>query len=156
MSDTRIIKKYPNRRLYDTGRSRYITLEDVRELVLEGRPFKVVDSQSDEDITRNILLQIIVDQESGAEPLFSDEMLAQMIRSYGGAYQQMFGSYLQESLRLFLEQQQRLQRQLGDTFGTGTAMALIMELSRRNLELWADMQRQLLHMGRSSEDESGE
>ena len=80
----RVIKKYPNRRLYDTELSRYVTLVDVRELVMEGHEFKVVDTANDDDITRAILLQIMLEEESGGTPLFSAKMLSQMIRFYGG------------------------------------------------------------------------
>ncbi|MDF1528350.1 MAG: polyhydroxyalkanoate synthesis repressor PhaR, partial [Sedimenticola sp.] len=82
MSNTRIIKKYPNRRLYDTELSRYITLNDIRELVMKGSDFQVVDTNSNEDLTRSILLQIMLDEESGGEPLFSAKMLSQIIRFY--------------------------------------------------------------------------
>ena len=82
MTDERIIKKYPNRRLYDTNQSCYITLNDVRDLVLASVPFKVIDRQSGDDITRSILLQIIMEQESGGQPLFSANILEQFIRNY--------------------------------------------------------------------------
>jgi polyhydroxyalkanoate synthesis repressor PhaR len=86
-SDTRTIKKYPNRRLYDTANSGYITLADVKQMVLDSIDFKVVDAKSGEDLTRQILLQIILDEEAGGLPMFSSEMLVQMIRFYGTAQQ---------------------------------------------------------------------
>jgi polyhydroxyalkanoate synthesis repressor PhaR len=88
----RLIKKYPNRRLYDTQTSTYITLADVKQLVLENELFKVVDAKSSEDLTRSILLQIILEEESGGMPMFSSTMLAQVIRFYGHAMQGMMGS----------------------------------------------------------------
>jgi polyhydroxyalkanoate synthesis repressor PhaR len=104
MSEPRTIKKYPNRRLYDTVESRYITLDDIRRLVLEGIDFVVVDKKTQGDITRSILLQVIAEQEHGGEPLMSRDFLSQMIRSYGGAMSGMVGSYLEQSLRVFANQ----------------------------------------------------
>src|SRR6201997_4371223 len=100
MSEPRTIKKYPNRRLYDTVESRYITLADIRRLVIERIDFVVVDKKSQEDITRSILLQVIAAQEHGGEPLVSRDFLSQVIRSYGGLRTAM-GSYLEQSLKLF-------------------------------------------------------
>ena len=90
MTDKRIIKKYPNRRLYDTEISKYITLEDVKKLVLSGVDFCVKDVKTDEDLTRNILLQIISEQEHDGDPMFSTQTLTQLIRFYGNAYQSAF------------------------------------------------------------------
>ena len=94
-SAVRLIKKYPNRRLYDTQTSTYITLTDVKQLVLDQEVFKVVDAKSHEDLTRSILLQIILEEESGGVPMFSSTMLAQVIRFYGHAMQSVMGSYLE-------------------------------------------------------------
>jgi polyhydroxyalkanoate synthesis repressor PhaR len=91
-----LIKKYPNRRLYDTETSTYITLTDVKQLVLENEEFKVLDAKSSEDLTRSILLQIILEEESGGLPMFSSPMLSQIIRFYGHAMQGMMGSYLEK------------------------------------------------------------
>jgi len=98
----RLIKKYPNRRLYDTQTSTYITLADVKQLVLENESFKVVDAKSAEDLTRSILLQIILEEESGGVPMFSSTMLAQVIRFYGHAMQGMMGSYLEKNIQVFM------------------------------------------------------
>jgi polyhydroxyalkanoate synthesis repressor PhaR len=135
----RIIKKYPNRRLYDTELSRYITLSDVRELVLNGVEFKVVGANSDEDLTRSILLQIIIEQESGGEPLFTTEILSKMIRFYGDTVQGPFTSYLEKSLTLFVEQQKMVQDQMKNVLTTGP-MSTMTELTRRNLEIWQEIQ----------------
>src|SRR5262249_2199628 len=105
MSELRTIKKYPNRRLYDTVESRYITLADIRKLVIDRIDFVVIDKKSQEDITRCILLQVIAGQEHGGEPLLSRDFLSQVIRSYGGSAQGMIGSYLEQSLKLFVSQQ---------------------------------------------------
>ena len=104
MNEPRTIKKYPNRRLYDTVESRYITLADIRRLVIEGIDFVVVDKKSQADISRTILLQVIAEQEHGGEPLMSRDFLSQVIRSYGGAMRGMVGSYLEQSLKLFANQ----------------------------------------------------
>jgi polyhydroxyalkanoate synthesis repressor PhaR len=101
MSESRIIKKYPNRRLYDTVESRYITLADVRRLVVERIEFVVIDKKTQADITRSILLQVISEQEHGAEPIMSREFLAQVIRSYGTPVQSGMAGALEDSVRKF-------------------------------------------------------
>jgi polyhydroxyalkanoate synthesis repressor PhaR len=118
MSDVvRIIKKYPNRRLYDTATSSYITLTDVKKLVLDHVDFRVIDAKSTEDLTRSILLQIILEEESGGVPMFSSAMLSHMIRFYGNAMQGMMGSYLEKNIQTFIELQQRLQEQSRALYG---------------------------------------
>src|SRR5437773_11271711 len=103
MSDSvRMIKKYPNRRLYDTANSGYITLADVKQMVLEGIHFQVVDAKTNDDLTRAISLQNILDEESGGVPMFSSEMLAQMIRFYGRARETLRGQYIEQHVRAFL------------------------------------------------------
>jgi polyhydroxyalkanoate synthesis repressor PhaR len=138
MPAERLIKKYPNRRLYDTTESRYITLEEVREMVLKEIPFKVVDRQSEEDITRNILLQIIMEQESGGEPLFSADVLSRFIRNYGEAAGSGFAEYLDTSLRFFTEQQNVIQEQMGKAL-EGTPMDYWVKLGEQNMQIWQDM-----------------
>jgi polyhydroxyalkanoate synthesis repressor PhaR len=101
MSEPRTIKKYPNRRLYDTVESRYITLADIRRLVIERIDFVVIDKKSQDDITRSILLQVIAEQEHAGEPLMSRDFLSQVIRSYGAGVRTAMGSYLEQSLKLF-------------------------------------------------------
>jgi polyhydroxyalkanoate synthesis repressor PhaR len=107
----RLIKKYPNRRLYDTQTSTYITLADVKQLVLDHENFQVVDAKSGEDLTRPILLQIILDEEAGGMPMFSAPMLSQVIRFYGNAMQGMMGSYLEKNIQAFIEIQGKVQEQ---------------------------------------------
>lgn len=107
----RVLKKYPNRRLYDTYTSSYITLADVKKMVLAAQPFVVRDAKSSEDLTRSILLQIILEEETGGVPMFSAPMLAQIIRFYGGAMQGMMGSYLEKNLQTFTDIQARLAEQ---------------------------------------------
>ena len=107
----RILKKYPNRRLYDTQISAYITLADVKAMVLAGEHFEVRDAKTAEDLTRSILLQIILEEESGGLPIFSAAMLSQLIRFYGHSMQGMMGSYLEKNLQTFTEIQARLAEQ---------------------------------------------
>lgn len=111
MASPRIIKKYPNRRLYDTETSTYITLAEVKDLVLQYKEFQVQDAKSGDDLTRAILLQIILEEESGGVPMFSTEMLANIIRYYGHSMQGLMGSYLERSIHAFHEAQKRFQEQ---------------------------------------------
>ena len=113
----RLIKKYPNRRLYDTKTSSYITLADVKQMVLKQEEFQVVDAKSGEDLTRQILLQIILEEESGGMPLFSSDLLSQLIRSYGNAMQGMMGTYLERNIRAFQDLQKTLQDQSQKMYG---------------------------------------
>jgi polyhydroxyalkanoate synthesis repressor PhaR len=119
-----LIKKYPNRRLYDTQTSAYITLADVKQLVLENEDFRVIDAKSEGDLTRSILLQIILEEEASGAPLFSSQMLSQIIRFYGHAMQGMMGAYLEKSMVAFVEVQQKFQDQskaLYDPKGLGAS-----------------------------------
>jgi polyhydroxyalkanoate synthesis repressor PhaR len=139
VDEPRIIKKYPNRRLYDTEESRYVTLGDVQHLVRSGTDIKVVDSQTGDDITRSILIQIITDQETGGDPLFTTEMLTRFIRFYDEAVHDAFSGYLDQSLRFFAEQQQQFARRMRDTM-SGSDVWDMAEMTRRNLKFWQDIQ----------------
>ena len=110
-AESRLIKKYPNRRLYDTATSSYITLVDVKQLVIDHVKFRVVDAKSEVDLTRSILLQIILEEEGSGTPIFSSEMLCQIIRFYGHALQEMMGGYLEKNIQTFMEIQHKLQDQ---------------------------------------------
>ncbi len=110
-SSVRVLKKYPNRRLYDTQSSSYITLADVKRMVLGAEDFVVRDAKTGEDLTRSILLQIILEEETGGVPIFSTQMLSQIIRFYGHAMQGMMGSYLEKNLQTFTDIQQRIAEQ---------------------------------------------
>jgi polyhydroxyalkanoate synthesis repressor PhaR len=103
----RLIKKYPNRRLYDTQTSSYITLTDVKQLVLDNEEFTVVDAKTSEDLSRSILLQIILEEEASGAPMFSSDVLAQIIRFYGHAMQGMMGSYLEKNVQAFTDIQRK-------------------------------------------------
>jgi polyhydroxyalkanoate synthesis repressor PhaR len=107
----RVLKKYPNRRLYDTQTSSYITLADVKRMVLAGDDFEVRDARTGDDLTRSILLQIILEEETGGVPMFSAQALAQIIRFYGNAMQGMMGPYLEKNLQTFVEIQNRVAEQ---------------------------------------------
>ena len=124
----RLIKKYPNRRLYDTKTSSYITLADVKQMVLKQEEFQVLDAKSGEDLTRQILLQIILEEESSSVPMFSSDLLSQMIRSYGGAMQGFMGSYLEKNVGAFQQMQKALQEQSNRIYGDN---------SRVSQDLWA-------------------
>jgi polyhydroxyalkanoate synthesis repressor PhaR len=149
----RILKKYPNRRLYDTHTSSYITLADVKKMVLEGQDFEVRDAKSGEELTRSILLQIILEEESGGVPMFSTTMLAQIIRFYGHAMQGLMGTYLESNLQAFVDMQNRLAEQskgfydaknftpeMWAQFMSGQAMGSYLEQSKN---LFAQMQEQI-------------
>ena len=125
MAAPRIIKKYPNRRLYDTETSAYITLAEVKELVLQYKDFQVLDAKTGEDLTRAILLQIILEEESGGVPMFSTAMLANIIRYYGHAMQGLMGSYLERSIFAFHEAQKRFQEQAQTLYGDLPKMPFI-------------------------------
>ena len=135
----RVVKKYPNRRLYDTVESRYITLADIRRLVMDKIDFIVIDKKSQEDITRSILLQVIAEQEHAGEPLMSQDFLSQVIRSYGGAMQCLVGSYLEQSLKMLSGQQQQMKDHMRGVFGND-AYDSIAALTKQNIERWRSVQ----------------
>nr|WP_233495004.1 polyhydroxyalkanoate synthesis repressor PhaR [Paenacidovorax caeni] len=107
----RVIKKYPNRRLYDTDTSTYITLAEVKQLVMASQPIVVRDAKTGDDLTRSILLQIILEEEAGGAPMFSEAVLANIIRFYGHAMQGFMGSYLEKNIQTFTDVQARLAEQ---------------------------------------------
>jgi polyhydroxyalkanoate synthesis repressor PhaR len=139
----RVIKKYPNRRLYDTEISSYITIEDVRQLIVEGESFEVRDAKTGEDLTRQVLLQIIAEHEQDGEPMLSTQLLSQIIRFYGDSLQGFMGNYLERSMQVFLEQQQQFRQQVGSLLGQ-TPWAMMNQLTERNLEVWKDFQKTLV------------
>ena len=107
----RVIKKYPNRRLYDTDTSSYITLAEVKQLVMDNEPFTVRDAKTNDDLSRSILLQIILEEEAGGQPMFSEAALANLIRIYGHAAQAFMGTYLEKNVQAFMEIQGKLAEQ---------------------------------------------
>ena len=142
----RIIKKYPNRRLYDTEISSYITVEEVRQLILDGEQFEVRDAKTGEDLTRQVLLQIIAEQEQGGEPVLSTQLLSQIIRFYGDSMQGFMGSYLERSMQLFLEQQSQFRQQLGGMIGQ-TPWNMMNQMAERNLDMWTQFQKYMAGQG---------
>ncbi len=154
MNESRVIKKYPNRRLYDTVESRYITLADIRRLVMEKVDFVVIDKKTQEDITRSILLQVIAEQEHSGEPLMSQDFLSQIIRSYGGAMQTFVGSYLEQSLKLLASQQQQMRDHMRGLMGND-AYDTISTLTQRNFERWRAIQDEIFKVMTSGTTPSG-
>lgn len=150
MPASRIIKKYPNRRLYDTKISSYITIEDVRQLIVDGEDFEVRDAKSGDDLTRQVLLQIIAEHEQDGEPMLSTQLLSHIIRFYGDSLQGFMGNYLERSMQIFLDQQQQFRQQMGGMIGQ-TPWTMMNQLTERNLELWREFQHNLIGaMGRSA------
>ncbi|MEX0386680.1 polyhydroxyalkanoate synthesis repressor PhaR [Spiribacter onubensis] len=136
MAETRLIKKYPNRRLYDTAISSYVTLEDVKGLVLDGVDFQVTDAKTGADLTRTILLQIISEEEEGGEPIFSSELLAQIIRAYGGNMQSLLTSYLEKSMELWADQQRALRERARTFMDASNPMTVLSQITEQNLSMW--------------------
>ena len=139
MSEPRIIKKYPNRRLYDTVESRYITLADIRRLVIERIEFVVTDKKTQEDITRAILLQVISEQEQTPDTLMSRDFLAQIIRSYGSNMQGVVGSYLEQSLKLFNSQQREIRDRVKNVVGIDP-VETVAHIAQKNYQRWRSVQ----------------
>lgn len=145
MTDVRIIKKYPNRRLYDTEISRYITLEEIRQLVLQNIKFRVEDKRSHEDITRSILLQVIAEQEQGGDPIFTTDLLTFILRFYGNPMQGSISRYLELSIRLFLDQQGNFTEQLRGMLGQAQQPLLMLkELADRQVPIWRSVRKEFL------------
>jgi polyhydroxyalkanoate synthesis repressor PhaR len=139
----RIIKKYPNRRLYDTEISSYITLEEVRQLVLDNEDFEVRDAKSGEELTRSVLLQIISEHEDKGQPMLSPQLLSQIIRFYGDSLQGFMGPYLERSLQVFLDQQTQFRSQLNSLMGQ-TPWNTLNDLTERNMAAFQAIQRGLI------------
>ncbi|HZW59503.1 MAG TPA: polyhydroxyalkanoate synthesis repressor PhaR [Woeseiaceae bacterium] len=139
MSASRIIKKYPNRRLYDTEESRYITLADIRDLVIRKIDFTVIDKKSGDDITRSILLQVISEQEQHGDAVMSQDFLSQVIRSYGKVMPGFMAKYLEQSMKLFMTQQQNLRGQVKKVMGVDPIVA-VADVAHKNFNRWKSLQ----------------
>lgn len=139
MSNPRVIKKYPNRRLYDTEESRYITLADVKALVLNKTEFTVIDKKSGDDITRPILLQVIAEQEQHGDAIMSEDFLSQVIRSYGKVMPGFMANYLEQSMRLFVAQQQNIRGQVKRVVGIDPVEA-VTDVAQKNFARWKSLQ----------------
>jgi polyhydroxyalkanoate synthesis repressor PhaR len=143
MSTARVIKKYPNRRLYDTEESRYITLADVKDLVVKKIEFTVVDKKSGDDITRSILLQVISEQEQQGEAIMSQDFLSQVIRSYGKVVPGFMANYLEQSTKLFMVQQQNLRGQVKRVVGVDPILA-VTDIAQKNFNRWKSLQDEVM------------
>ena len=137
----RLLKKYPNRRLYDTQDSVYVTLEDVRQMVLANESIKVIDSKSGNDLTRSVLLQIIAEQEGeGHEPLLTNRVLQQLIRFYGDSMQGLLSRYIEQSVMIFLQQQELYQRRMRDVL-SASPLKLVQRFADQNISFWRNLVR---------------
>ena len=140
MARPRIIRKYANRRLYDTEASRHINKDDVRKLIAAGKDVRILEDGSGDDITRSVLLQLVAEQELGGKPVLSDQMLTQIIRFYDHPMQGVLGSYLQQSFETFLQQQSTLQEQMQELMRNGP-FAVMKDVAKQNMEAWQAMQK---------------
>ena len=153
MSTVRIIKKYPNRRLYDTEESRYITLADVKNLVLKKTEFVVIDKKSGDDITRPILLQVISEQEQQGEAIMSEDFLSQVIRSYGKVVPGFMSNYLEQSMKLFVTQQQNIRGQMKRVVGIDP-IEVVTDIAQKNFNRWKSLQDEVLRRFKGSSNEA--
>jgi polyhydroxyalkanoate synthesis repressor PhaR len=138
----RVIRKYPNRRLYDTVESRYVTLADIRRLVVERVDFLVLDRKTQQDITRSILLQVIAEQEGAGESLMSRDFLSQVIRSYGSGLQDFVGRYLDESIQLFAREQRDLRDRFKNVVGIDP-LETVTAVAQKNYQRWKAVQEEV-------------
>jgi polyhydroxyalkanoate synthesis repressor PhaR len=143
MNSARIITKYSNRRLYDTVESRYITLADIRLLVVNKVEFAVIDRSSGSDITRSILLQVISEQEQNGDAVMSRDFLSQVIRSYGKVVPGFAAGYLEESMKFFMTQQQNLRSQVTRVAGFDP-FAAVADVAQKNFARWKSLQEEVL------------
>ena len=143
MSTARVIKKYPNRRLYDTDESRYITLADVKDLVINKVEFVVIDKKSGDDITRSILLQVISEQEQQGEAIMSQDFLSQVIRSYGKVVPGFMANYLEQTTKLFMVQQQNVRGQVKRVVGVDPVLA-VTDIAQKNYTRWKSLQDEVM------------
>jgi len=135
-----LIKKYPNRRLYDMTTSQYITLSDLKVLIVSGAIVKVEDSKNQNDLTRNVLLQIITEAESAGDPIFSTNMLQQLIRFYGSTHQRMFAQYMEDGLQMIIRQQTEINKEF-----TADPVSAMTKMAEQNVKTWQDMQNNFLN-----------
>src|SRR5580700_4355323 len=138
MQQERLIRKYSNRRLYDTVGSRHVTLDDLRQLVVAGEKIKVVDDKTGEDLTRSVLLQIIAEQEQFGLPVLGSDLLEMIIRFNGGPMQALLSRYLEQAFTAMLRQQEAMQSEMAKALQT--PFAPLAEITRKNMEMWEQMQ----------------
>ena len=138
MSARRTIKKYANRRLYDTEASRHVTLADIRKMIVAGTDVEIVDDVSGENITRQLLLQVIVDSEQAHEPLLNEVLLTRLIRFYGNPMQHLMGDYLEQSVSTFLQQQDAFRTRM-ESLMTRTPLDTMQAMMKTNVDAWEQL-----------------
>lgn len=136
MSETRVIKKYPNRRLYDTKISSYITLNDIKKLVMSYSDFRVIDAKTSEDLTRCTLMQIIAEEETNGQPLLTAEILKEFVRFYGDSMQAMMSRFLEHSIKHFMERRAGLKSPLNTILGANP-VSLMQSIAEQNMDSWS-------------------
>jgi polyhydroxyalkanoate synthesis repressor PhaR len=142
MSNERLIKKYANRRLYDSTESRHVTLEDIRKMIVSGAKVKVVDDKSGEDLTRAVLLQVIAEQDQYGTPVLSTELLEAIIRFYGNPVQEMLTKYMEQSVGTLVRQQESMRAEMSKALAG--PMAPLAEFARQNMDQWSKIQASML------------
>jgi len=150
MATTHLIKKYANRRLYDTVTSKHVTLEGIHDLIIHGNDVKVIDDTTGEDISRSILLQIIAEREQGGRPMLDADFLMRILRLYGNPMQDMVGEFLAKSFDAFMKQQKQYQEQMRAAMAA-TPLETIQQLTASNLQAWQAMQDALLNKDKKKE-----
>lgn len=153
IAEPRVIKKYANRRLYDTQASSHITLEGIRQLIVDGHDVQIVDDTSGEDLTRSLLLQIVAEQEQAGKPILDAQLLTGIIRLYGGPMQNLMAEYLLKSFQTFTAQQTQFQEQMRAAM-SATPMAAMQELAANNMKAWQTMQEALTGAKPGNKDET--
>ena len=152
MSNERVIKKYANRRLYDSTGSRHVTLDDIRKMIVSGDKVKIVDDKSGEDLTRAVLLQVISEQEQFGTPVLSLELLESIIRFYGNPVQEMLTRYMEQSVGSLVRQQQAMRAEMAKVLEG--PMAPMAEFARQNMEQWAKIQNSMMSAFAASKPQS--
>jgi polyhydroxyalkanoate synthesis repressor PhaR len=148
----RVIKKYPNRRLYDTSSSSYVALADIKQLVMQNAPLVVRDAKTGEDLTRSILLQIILEEESEGAPILTERMLANIIRFYGHAMQGFMGTYLEKNVQTFMDMQTQLAERSKDLTSLPIMSNLMGSYAEQSQHVFVEMQEQMQkHMQKQTE-----
>jgi polyhydroxyalkanoate synthesis repressor PhaR len=142
MSNERLIKKYANRRLYDSTESRHVTLEDIRKMIVSGAKVKVVDDKSGEDLTRAVMLQVITEQDQYGTPVLSTELLEAIIRFYGNPVQEMLTKYMEQSVGALVRQQETMRAEM--TKALAGPMAPLAEFARQNMDQWSKIQASMM------------
>lgn len=156
MDQIRIIKKYPNRRLYDTAVSRYITLDEIKELVLKHVNFKIIDARSEEDMTDYVLLQIITEHESGQTPIFTTEILQNIIRFYGNPLQQMFSQVLEKSFSSVIDKDVDYKGYFQNMMGADNPFKNMAEMTKQNMALWQETYSKIFNNQSHSEEKTSD